>query len=196
MLNKLLGSGKLRHARATWFLILLALLVPLGLGLLLWPSPPALAQSLPHVLSGSATIDGRLAPDGTEVTAVVDGQAVARANVSSGKYTLLIVPARGQSFVGKPITFTVGDSRAKEKVIYKSGTIAIFNLTGDSSLSVVVGDLNGDGQVTIVDLAILSSVWGLGSGSPQFNADADLNGSGTIDQPDLDTLMRNYQWGQ
>ncbi|MFQ6027514.1 MAG: dockerin type I domain-containing protein [Dehalococcoidia bacterium] len=189
------GSGSWR-AKGYRTLLFLAVALPLVLGTVLSTNSPAQAQALPHVFSGSATIDGRTAPEGTEVTAVVDGQAVARANVSGGTYTVLVAPPRGQSYTGKVITFTVGEFRATQQAAYKSGEIVILNLNGDSSLSAVVGDLNGDGQINIVDLAILASVWGLRAGSPQFNAEADLDSNGQIGQPDLDRLMQDYQWGQ
>ena len=51
---------------------------------------------------------------------------------------------------------------------------------------VCVGDLDGDGQVSGSDLAILLGQWG-GPGS------ADFNGSGTVDGADIGTLLG--AWG-
>ncbi len=48
----------------------------------------------------------------------------------------------------------------------------------------VPGDLNGDGKVTIADVSVLVSNWGI----PK-NKDADLNGDGVVDVKDLSTLL-------
>ncbi len=49
------------------------------------------------------------------------------------------------------------------------------------------GDLNGDGKVSIGDLAILAAQYGKDASSPNWNAikHLDLDGSGSIDIADL-----------
>jgi len=56
----------------------------------------------------------------------------------------------------------------------------------------LTGDINGDGVVNYVDLAILGAAYGSTSGSPNYNASADLNGDGTINYVDLAILGAHY----
>jgi formylglycine-generating enzyme required for sulfatase activity len=54
------------------------------------------------------------------------------------------------------------------------------------------GDVNGDGDVDIHDLASLLAIYGTCVGNPDFNPDADFNGSGCIELADLATLLAQY----
>ncbi len=59
----------------------------------------------------------------------------------------------------------------------------------------LVGDINGDGMVDVVDLALLLMSYGTCDGDPDYNPDADLDGSGCIDLADLGMLLANYGAG-
>lgn len=54
------------------------------------------------------------------------------------------------------------------------------------------GDLNGDGKVSIGDLAMIAAQYGLNSSSPQWNGakHMDLDGSGAIDIADLSIVAK------
>ena len=52
----------------------------------------------------------------------------------------------------------------------------------------IPGDLDGDGDVDPVDLAILLGAWG----SCPTQCPANLNGDGTIDAADLAILLGNW----
>jgi hypothetical protein len=101
----------------------------IGIGLLLAviallvPFPTtALAQQLPpHRFFGTVTIDGVNAPDGTKITAVVSGQAVASTTTSGGSYRIDVVQAEGVSFSGKSVSFTVGGIFATNTAIWVFG---------------------------------------------------------------------------
>ena len=54
------------------------------------------------------------------------------------------------------------------------------------------GDINRDGSVDYMDLAILRSVYGLRKGDANFNPYADLKEDGVIDYKDLAVLGANY----
>ena len=55
-----------------------------------------------------------------------------------------------------------------------------------------LGDLDGDGHVTLADLASLLSVYGTCAGNPAYNPDADLNNDGCVNLSDLAVLLANY----
>lgn len=54
------------------------------------------------------------------------------------------------------------------------------------------GDLDGDGDVDVADLASLLAVYGLCTGNAGFDPAADFDGSGCIDIADLAVLLANY----
>ena len=72
-------------------------------------------------------------------------------------------------------------------------------VTGDNSISSGTlrlfsqGEVNWDGAVNIVDLAIIASVYNTSMGQPGYLPDADLNGDGTINIVDLATCA--YYFG-
>lgn len=53
-------------------------------------------------------------------------------------------------------------------------------------------DLNYDGTVNLVDVAIISGSYGYSSGHSGYNADADLNGDGRVDFNDATMLSARY----
>jgi hypothetical protein len=60
----------------------------------------------------------------------------------------------------------------------------------DDSVVVLEGDVNGDLQVDLVDLAILQSHFGITSGAARNQG--DLNGDGAVNRLDAAVLARNY----
>ena len=98
---------------------ILALLVTLGM-LTLLPAG-VMAQEAPHRLSGTVfLLDGTLAPDGTEVAAIVGGDVVATTTVESsfqpGFYLLNVVPPAAGAFAGQTVFFTIDGEAAGESV--------------------------------------------------------------------------------
>lgn len=59
----------------------------------------------------------------------------------------------------------------------------------------LVGDIDGDGDVDLSDLAALLGAYGTCTGNPGFNPDADFNDSGCVDLADLAMLLGNYGVG-
>jgi hypothetical protein len=51
------------------------------------------------------------------------------------------------------------------------------------------GDINGDGTIDLSDLAALLSAFGMSTGDPGYNPDADLDSNGSIDLADLAALL-------
>jgi hypothetical protein len=64
------------------------------------------------------------------------------------------------------------------------------SITNDS---IVPGDLDGDGDVDLADLAVLLSNYGMTDGAEC--EDGDLDGDGDVDLADLATLLTNYGAG-
>ena len=67
---------------------------------------PGSAQPVrPAVFGGRVTIDGRPASDGTTISAIIGGVAVASGSVVGGRYGITISQPRHQSYSGMTITF-------------------------------------------------------------------------------------------
>ncbi|MFN0137517.1 MAG: dockerin type I domain-containing protein [Phycisphaerae bacterium] len=73
-------------------------------------------------------------------------------------------------------------------VIFDMTTRADFT-TGGGALP---GDVDGDGDVDLTDLAILLSSFGLCSGAGGFDARADFHGDNCVNLTDLATLLTNF----
>lgn len=96
--------------------------------------------------------------------------------------------------------------KAKPDALSATGTISVTSaILGDaqgnefqaasSSIDIIVanlGDLNGDGAVTVGDLAIASANYGKNASSPDWQQIklADMNGDGTIDWTDLTEISK------
>jgi hypothetical protein len=59
----------------------------------------------------------------------------------------------------------------------------------------VEGDLDGDGDVDLSDLAALLGIYGTCVGDPGYDPAVDFDASGCIDLADLATLLSNYGYG-
>ncbi len=57
------------------------------------------------------------------------------------------------------------------------------------------GDLDGDGDVDLTDLAALLAAYGTCVGDPDHNPAADVDGNGCVDLTDLATLLSHYGEG-
>ena len=56
----------------------------------------------------------------------------------------------------------------------------------------LVGDVNEDGVVDILDLSLIGMAYGTFEGQPGYNPDADINVDGVVDGRDLALVTRNF----
>jgi hypothetical protein len=65
----------------------------------------------------------------------------------------------------------------------------------DNPVGFIVGDIDGDGDVDLADLATLLAAYESCAGDPGYNPAADLDGSGCVDLADLAALLAHYGEG-
>jgi serine protease AprX len=56
----------------------------------------------------------------------------------------------------------------------------------------ITGDIDGDFKVGLTDLHLLAAAYGSKPGDPNWNPNADIDNSGTVNLPDLFALSQNY----
>jgi hypothetical protein len=85
-----------------------------------------------------------------------------------------------------------------------NGVVAQPQTDGDLSVSFddisfvpepIAGDIDGDGDVDLTDLAALLAAYGTCEGDAAYNPAADLDESGCVDLSDLAELLANYGFG-
>ncbi len=67
------------------------------------------------------------------------------------------------------------------------------NVLTDGNVKVkIMGDVNGDGIVGILDLQAWDAAYGSSQGMSNWNPQADLDGNGTVDKTDGMLIIQNY----
>ena len=105
-------------------LAVIALLLAIPAVVLAQAQPP-----LPSVFGGTVTWDGAPAPDGTAVSAWIDGEQVALTTAAGGAYALMISQPPGGAFAGKEVVFMVAESEAPERGTWEPDGGDEINLT-------------------------------------------------------------------
>lgn len=59
-------------------------------------------------------------------------------------------------------------------------------------IETILGDVTGEGEVDILDIATIASAYGASPGHPKWNPNADLDNSNSIDILDIAKAARNY----
>jgi hypothetical protein len=120
-------------------------------------------------------------PAGVGEGALWLGALVVSTNASGNATVSATIPA---ATVGAVVTATATNSGGSTSEFSNCVTVA----QGPSQ----PGDVDGDGDVDISDLALLLSAFGACAGDPDFNAAADIDLSGCVDLADLATLLGNF----
>ena len=93
-----------------------------ALALLLTVSTTVLAQApkQPHVFTGSVMVGDEMAMEGTEVTAMIDGETVGMAMVMDGTYVIKVDPGDAD-YSGQMVMFMVGMENVEQSGEWMEG---------------------------------------------------------------------------
>lgn len=142
-----------------------------------------------YTISGKVSLEGRDNAEVATVYLLTDAtnikQRLQTIEVgSTGEFTFdaqpageyfVIVDGLGIGFLTEAIPVTLTDSDVNMEPMMMLG-----------------GDISGDQWITPYDLGLLLVEFGRGGdGAPISNRKADINGDGTVDQKDLDILLKN-----
>ncbi|MBU0617728.1 MAG: dockerin type I repeat-containing protein [Planctomycetes bacterium] len=100
------------------------------------------------------------------------------------------------------LTWGGADNDVANDVCFHDGLLYVTGTQSDEAfisayaiVALIPGDLNGDGDVDLYDLAALLAVYGTCDGDPDFNPVADLDGNGCVDLGDLAELLGHFGEG-
>lgn len=85
---------------------------------------------------GTAQLDGRAAPDGTTITALVAGKNCGTGSVTGGSYTVDVASATtlpGCGTDGATVNFQVGTASATQTGTFQTGAFVSLNLTAQAA---------------------------------------------------------------
>jgi hypothetical protein len=83
--------------------------------------------------------------------------------------------------------------RAEAEILpYETNTTNNVYVDGQVKLK-LIGDVNGDGKVDINDLIAWDAAYDSKPGDPNWNAQADINGDGIVDNLDGYLILQNYR---
>ena len=99
------------------------------------------AQPAAHQFAGRATLDGAVAPDGTIVTAWIDGNQEGSATVSNGFYNMIVAADPGESFAGEIVAFQIGGNNATPTGIWGEESESEDGLTSLTASSAMAGEV-------------------------------------------------------
>jgi hypothetical protein len=133
---------------------------------------------LPCEISGTVTINGEPAPAGAIVTAIVDGEEVARITISEpgkiggpGPFDMRLVIQGKEEQIGSEISFLIHGYPADETAWFESGESIRIPITQ----TFLKGDLNGNGRVDIGDVSQVAYM-AIGLVEEELRGDFSYNG--------------------
>lgn len=131
-MNKILKNGLLGISILLFFLVF-------SQACMAEEDVPSSPPMLPMTVTGAALIDGTPAPNGTIVTAYLNGNEYL-ANTSSGNYSVCI-PGTAED-EGKKVTFKVDGKDALSSVAWKSGGIVTLDLPNGEAVYLEITESN------------------------------------------------------
>ena len=119
-----------------------------ALALLLTVSTTVLAQGAPkqpHVFTGEVMVGDEMAMEGTEVTAMIDGETVGMAMVMDGMYMIKIEDPDDGDYTGMTVMFMVGMEDVEQSGEWMEGMVSPLNLMAmamepEPTMAPVVGE--------------------------------------------------------
>jgi rhodanese-related sulfurtransferase len=95
---------------------------------------------------------------------------------------------------------TGGRSATASQILVDNGFSKVYNMLGGITAwidagyptEIFIGDLNTDGTVNILDIAIVAKAFGTKPGDSNWNPSADLDKNGWINIVDVALVARNY----
>jgi len=139
----------------------------------LLPSATHVNYTQPITLTGSVSGNGGQAPTGT-VVFVADGQVAEVGMLGSTHQTSVVLSSLLVGTHGVTAFYNGDANNAPSSSQPLSITVAA-----------VVGDVNGDGVVNCLDLALVRAAFNTRTGQPGYNAAADINHDGVVNVLDL-----------
>jgi len=147
-------------------------------------------ETFVDIFPNIATITIQSNPAGLQVT--VDGQP------RTAPYTFDAVVGNRQSIgaltpqrIGNQRyifdNWSIGGAQTQQITIPASNTTYTANYR-----ALIMGDINGDNQVTLIDFSLLVTSYNRSAGQAEFNPLADLNGDGLVSLVDFSLLAANF----
>jgi len=190
-------------------LIVVSLLLTSALAVLAGPPP------LPSSFYGTVKVDGANVPDGTTVSAWINGQVYAEGNTQTYEgesFYAMNVPGDDPTtpdiieggVEGDSVVFYIGDLEADQTGTWHSGTNQRLDLVAATGTpSTLFGDMDGDGDVDVADIMLVASRWSTSCDNPDpdnddttpnYDAFYDLDGDCDIDIVDI--MLVAAHWGE
>lgn len=136
--------------------------------------------------------DQTSSPIGTFFLQMIEDDFVYVACVSLGNYSGVSGSGTLFNVTFNAIGAGTSDLQIYDSILLDSSVTEMSHATADGTvLAVILGDVNGDGIVNVLDLTIVSMAYGMFKGEPNYNPEADLNDDGIVDIRDLAIVARN-----
>ena len=108
-------------------------------------------------------------------------------NLDNGTYTLLNFSWDTANFVYGNYTLN-----ADMQPLPGGTNTTSSNCTGGNVVVTLIGDINGDGKVSLSDLVLLAKAYNSKPGDANWNPNADINGDGVVNLSDLVLMGKHY----
>jgi hypothetical protein len=142
------------------------------------PTATSTAGAQTASVSGTLALEGRSSASGITVTASPGGKTAVTA--ANGTFTISgLATNQSYSFTASAPGFL--------RLVRSGVKVATSNLSLPSG-TLRAGDIDADGAVTIVDVSLVSGLFGLAPGQSA----ADLNASGAVDIVDVSLTAANF----